>query len=91
MNELKVKHLFDKQGDKGKTPALEQSTDAREEEVTSEAIFMFVDPIQATKKLKMKANKKLNSLVLIEPQIDEVKGEIKTLLQQVHWYGARSI
>ena len=53
-------HLFDKQGDKGKAPTLEQCTDAREEEVTDDAIFMSVDPIQAIGMLKIKENKKLN-------------------------------
>ncbi len=32
--------LFDKHGDKGKAPTLEQSTDTHEEEVTDDAIFM---------------------------------------------------
>lgn len=64
--------------------------DACEEEITNDATFMSVDPMQAIRKLKFKETKKLNSLVLIEPQKDEIKGEIETLLQQIHQYGVRN-
>jgi len=52
-------HLFDKQCDKGKVPTLEKSTDAHEKEVTNDVIFMSTDPIQAIRKLKFKAKRKL--------------------------------
>ena len=38
----------------------------------------------------MKENKKINSLVLTQPQTDEIKGEIKTLMQQVSLYAVRN-
>ena len=81
-------HLFDKQGDKAKALALENSIDAHEEkvtddeeEVTDDEIVMSTNPMKAIRKLKFKETKKTNSLVLIEPQTDKIKGEIKTLLQ----------
>lgn len=51
---------------------------------------MSVDPIQTIKKLQMNENEKLNSLVLIHPQTNKIKGEIKTLIQQVCRYGVRN-
>jgi len=83
-------HLFYKQCDKGKALALDKSKNALEEDVTDDAIFMSTDPIQSIRKIKLKANKKHDSLVLIEPKIDEIKNEIRTLLQRIHRYGVRN-
>jgi len=52
---------------KQKTPSLENSTDAREEEVIKYRIFLSIDPMKEIRKLKFKKTKKLNNLVLIEP------------------------
>ena len=61
-------HLFDKQDDKGKVPALENSTYTREEQVTDDEIFMSVDPIFNIPKLAL-ANGNIN--FSLETQIDE--------------------
>jgi len=51
---------------------------------------MSDDPMQAIRKLTFKETKKLDSLVLIEPQADEIKGKIETLLQRIHRYGVKN-
>lgn len=59
-------HLFDQWGDKvGKAPASERSTDAPEEELNEEAIFSLTIPIQTIKRILIKLNKKLSSLIMI--------------------------
>ena len=62
-------HLFDQQGDKTKkTPTSEQSTYALEEELNEEALFFSINLIQTIKKLLIKLNKKLSSLIMIQPR-----------------------
>ena len=83
-------HLFDQQGDKGKAPTSEQSTNAPEEVLHEEAIFLSTNLIQTIRRLLIKLNKKLASLIMIQPWTEEIRGQINTMMAQIHQYEVRN-